>query len=127
MSTGLTTSDCTSIRTSVGPQGGTGREPTRIELAGPTASMKAAVVVVSPDRPGVNARPCPPPEHSTRMDVIAAQGLARLDTVGGSMGARIVLELARRGVGGGDTVALDPGGFWSSGERCFLSTSQSGS
>ena len=28
------------------------------------------------------------------------------------MGGRIVLELARRGVGG-DTVALDPGGFWS--------------
>ena len=27
------------------------------------------------------------------------------------MGGRIVLELARRGVGG-DTVALDPGGFW---------------
>ena len=28
------------------------------------------------------------------------------------MGGRIVLELARRGIGG-DTVALDPGGFWS--------------
>jgi pimeloyl-ACP methyl ester carboxylesterase len=28
------------------------------------------------------------------------------------MGGRMVLELARRGVGG-DTVSLDPGGFWS--------------
>lgn len=28
------------------------------------------------------------------------------------MGGRIALERARRGVGG-DTVALDPGGFWS--------------
>lgn len=33
-----------------------------------------------------------------------------------------MLELARRGVGG-DTVALDPGGFWSSGELRYLSIS----
>lgn len=55
-------------------------------------------------------------------DFIAAQGLAGVDTVGSSMGARIVLELARRGVGG-STVALSPGGFWSPGELRFLSTS----
>lgn len=41
--------------------------------------------------------------------------LAGVDLVGSSMGARMVLELARRGVGG-DVVALDPGGFWSPGE-----------
>ncbi|MEJ2871880.1 alpha/beta fold hydrolase [Actinomycetospora sp. OC33-EN08] len=46
---------------------------------------------------------------------IHEQGLDGVSTVGQSMGARIVLELARRGVGG-DTVALDPGGFWSDGE-----------
>ncbi|MEO5577219.1 MAG: alpha/beta hydrolase [Gaiellaceae bacterium] len=34
------------------------------------------------------------------------------DVVGSSMGARIVLELARRGATG-STVSLDPGGFWS--------------
>ena len=45
-------------------------------------------------------------------DFIREQGLDGVATAGQSMGARIVLELARRGVGG-DTVALDPGGFWS--------------
>ena len=33
-----------------------------------------------------------------------------------------MLELARRGVGG-DTVALDPGGFWSFGDQRYLSIS----
>ena len=55
-------------------------------------------------------------------DYIAAAGLAGIDTVGSSMGARIVLELARRGVGG-DTVALAPGGFWSPGELRFFGAS----
>lgn len=45
-------------------------------------------------------------------DFIHEQGLDGVATVGQSMGGRMVLELARRGVGG-DTVALDPGGFWS--------------
>ena len=40
-----------------------------------------------------------------------SRGSDKVSTVGQSMGGRIVLELARRGVGG-DTVALDPGGFW---------------
>ena len=44
-------------------------------------------------------------------DFIREQGLEGVSTAGQSMGGRIVLELARRGVGG-DTVALDPGGFW---------------
>ena len=46
------------------------------------------------------------------VDFIREQELDGVSTVGQSMGARMVLELARRGVGG-DTVALDPGGFWS--------------
>jgi pimeloyl-ACP methyl ester carboxylesterase len=44
------------------------------------------------------------------------EGLSGVDTVGSSMGARMVLELARRGVGG-RSVALDPGGFWSNAQR----------
>ncbi len=45
--------------------------------------------------------------------------LGAIDMVGSSMGARIVLELARRG-GVGNVVALDPGGFWQGWERTFF-------
>nr|WP_314443118.1 alpha/beta fold hydrolase [uncultured Sphingomonas sp.] len=44
--------------------------------------------------------------------------MAGVDMVGSSMGARIVLELARRGLAG-NVVALDPGGFWKGWERQF--------
>lgn len=50
---------------------------------------------------------------------IAQQGLGKIDLVGSSLGARIVLELARRG-GVGSVVALDPGGFWQGWERPFF-------
>ena len=53
-------------------------------------------------------------------DFIREQGLDGVSTAGQSMGGRIVLELARRGVGG-DTVALDPGGFWSDREVAVFS------
>ena len=53
-------------------------------------------------------------------DFIREQGLDGVATAGQSMGGRIVLELARRGVGG-DTVALDPGGFWSDRELAVFS------
>lgn len=43
---------------------------------------------------------------------IQHEDLADVDLVGSSMGARMVLEMARRGHGG-NVVALDPGGFWS--------------
>ena len=52
---------------------------------------------------------------------VAAQGLAGIDVVGSSLGARIALELARRG-GVGQVVALDPGGFWRGWERGFFRT-----
>ena len=52
---------------------------------------------------------------------IADNKLAGIDLVGSSMGARIVLELARRG-GVGNVVALDPGGFWRAWERTFFKT-----
>jgi pimeloyl-ACP methyl ester carboxylesterase len=50
---------------------------------------------------------------------IADNGLTGIDIVGSSMGARIVLELARRG-SVGNVVALDPGGFWRGWERTFF-------
>lgn len=53
-------------------------------------------------------------------DFIREQGLDGVATAGQSMGGRMVLELARRGLGG-DTVALDPGGFWSDRERQVFS------
>ncbi len=53
-------------------------------------------------------------------DFIDEQGLSGVSTAGQSMGGRIVLELARRGVGG-DTVALDPGGFWTDREQAIFS------
>jgi pimeloyl-ACP methyl ester carboxylesterase len=42
---------------------------------------------------------------------VQSQGLAAADLVGSSVGGRLVLELARRGIGR-HAVALDPGGFW---------------
>lgn len=42
--------------------------------------------------------------------------------VGSSMGARLVLELARRGVGG-NVVSLDPGGFWTDAQLKYFGTS----
>jgi pimeloyl-ACP methyl ester carboxylesterase len=53
-------------------------------------------------------------------------GLKGIDVVGSSMGARLALELARRG---GDmigaTIALDPGGFWEGWEKNFFYTTGS--
>jgi pimeloyl-ACP methyl ester carboxylesterase len=50
---------------------------------------------------------------------IADNALAGIDIVGSSLGARIALELARRG-NVGNVVALDPGGFWRGWERTFF-------
>ncbi|HEV2078571.1 MAG TPA: alpha/beta hydrolase [Allosphingosinicella sp.] len=52
---------------------------------------------------------------------LCSEGLADTDMVGSSMGARLVLEMARRGRCGA-SVALDPGGFWAGWERAYLST-----
>ncbi len=81
--------------------------------------------VIAVDLPGFGASPPLAGEVSiaTLCDAVAdfmtAQGLPDVDLVGSSMGARIVLELARRGLGGA-TVALDPGGFWTDGQRRFF-------
>ena len=52
-------------------------------------------------------------------DWLSDQGLVNVDMVGSSMGARLVLEMARRGRSGA-VVALDPGGFWQGWERTFF-------
>lgn len=44
-------------------------------------------------------------------DFVRTEGLGDVDIVGSSMGARMVVEMARRGHAG-TVVALDPGGFW---------------
>lgn len=52
---------------------------------------------------------------------LGSEDLAGIDMVGSSMGARVVLEMARRGRAGA-VVALDPGGFWQGWERKFFQT-----
>ena len=88
-------------------------------------SVERAVIAI--DLPGHGATPA---EHdSGTFDglvgsverYIADKGLDGIDVVGSSMGARIVLELARRGRVG-SVVALDPGGFWRGWERTFFKT-----
>lgn len=87
--------------------------------------LSARREVVAIDLPGHGDSPPLPGEVS--MDTLAEavtawldqQGLTGVDVAGNSMGARLVLELARRGVVGA-TVALDPGGFWKGWERGFF-------
>ena len=57
---------------------------------------------------------------------IVAQKLTGVAMVGSSMGARLVLELARRGATG-PIVALDPGGFWQGWERTLVRSTLSAS
>lgn len=84
-------------------------------------ALSAEREVVALDLPGFGASPAltGPVTIATLADAVTGfvneQGLGSADLVGSSMGARLVLELARRGVGG-TCVALDPGGFWSQGE-----------
>lgn len=54
-------------------------------------------------------------------DWLSTESLIGSDMVGSSMGARLVLEMARRGRTGA-VVALDPGGFWRGWERRFFRT-----
>ena len=54
--------------------------------------------------------------------VLDQEGLGSVDMVGSSLGGQLVLEMARRGRTGA-AVALDPGGFWSGGERGYVKAS----
>lgn len=84
--------------------------------------------VIAIDLPGFGATPPLPGDVSiaTLADAVTAflnaHELTGVDVVGSSMGARLVLELARRGVVGA-TVSLDPGGFWRGWERPFFMVS----
>ena len=79
--------------------------------------------VIAIDLPGFGGTPRLAGETSMRTlsdavtSFIDAQGLRGIDVVGSSMGARLVLELARRGGVVGSVVSLDPGGFWRGWER----------
>lgn len=84
--------------------------------------------VVAVDLPGHGASRVTP-EASTFggvanaiADFIHADDIVGVDCVGHSLGGRVALEMARRGLVGA-TIALAPGGFWSTGESLFLKVS----
>lgn len=91
-------------------------------------ALAAEREVIALDLPGFGDTPPLPGEVSiaTLADAVtaflSAHDLTGVDVVGSSMGARLVLELARRGVVGA-TVSLDPGGFWRGWERSFFALS----
>lgn len=74
--------------------------------------------VIAVDLPGHGQTPRLPGENSIATfadalsDFLARHDLLGIDAVGSSMGARLVLEMARRGGSLGAVVSLDPGGFW---------------
>ncbi|GAA4496177.1 alpha/beta fold hydrolase [Hymenobacter ginsengisoli] len=74
--------------------------------------------VIAVDLPGFGDTPplAGPVTISTLADALTdflrQHNLLGIDAVGSSMGARLVLELARRGGVLGAVVSLDPGGFW---------------
>ena len=90
--------------------------------------LAAAREVVTVDLPGHGTTP--PLAGTLTLDRLVDElrgfleqhGLTGADLVGSSMGARMVLELARQGVGR-NVVALDPGGFWTPAERAVFATS----
>ena len=80
-------------------------------------SLAAQREVIAIDLPGHGETPALPGENSiyTLVDAVIRwlddQHLTGIDCVGSSMGARLALELARRGALGA-VVSLNPGGFW---------------
>ena len=74
--------------------------------------------VIAVDLPGHGETPQLAGENSIATladavtDFLTQHDLLGIDAVGSSMGARLVLELARRGGVLGAVVSLDPGGFW---------------
>jgi pimeloyl-ACP methyl ester carboxylesterase len=86
----------------------------------PLAAQRAVVAI---DLPGFGKSPPLDGEISIRTlaDAVTLfleeHDLTGTDAVGSSMGARLVLELARRGGVVGAVVSLDPGGFWAGWER----------
>lgn len=87
------------------------------------ADLAAEREVIAVDLPGFGKTPPLSGETSIRTladtvaDFIQANHLTGIDIVGSSMGARLVLELARRGGIVGNVVSLNPGGFWQGWQR----------
>ena len=96
------------------------------ETVAPQLAAEREVVAV--DLPGFGASPAGTERPSITAlaealeDFLDEQDLDGVDVVGSSMGARLALELARRGRTG-TTVALDPGGFWTRREQRIFGTS----
>ena len=86
-------------------------------------ALAAQREVIAIDLPGFGQTPALDGEVSIRTladavtRLLQVHGLTGIDAVGSSMGARLVLELARRGGVLGAVVALDPGGFWRGWQR----------
>ena len=82
--------------------------------------------VIAIDLPGSGKTPPlqGPMSIATLADALTSflekNGLTGIDAVGSSMGARLVLELVRRGNVLGSVVALNPGGFWEGTQRHFF-------
>lgn len=94
--------------------------------------LSAKREVIAIDLPGHGQTPKLAGENSFYSLADALEGWLRennlvgVDCVGSSMGARLVLELARRGVLGA-VVSLDPGGFWEGWQVPFFYYSVAGS
>lgn len=92
----------------------------------PLAARRGVVAI---DLPGFGKSPPLAGEVSMRSvaDAVALflheHDLTGTDAVGCSMGARLVLELARRGEVLGSVVSLGPGGFWNRWERLAFQAS----
>lgn len=82
--------------------------------------------VIAIDLPGHGETPPLSGEMSIRTladaitDFLTAHHSIGIDAVGSSMGARLVLELARRGGVLRSVVSLNPGGFWQGWEREYF-------
>ena len=93
-------------------------------IATPLAGQRELILI---DLPGHGQSPVSPGSRTfaglaNELErFLTEQGLTGIDMVGSSMGARLVLEMARRGVAR-HVVSLDPGGFWQGWERTFFKT-----
>jgi pimeloyl-ACP methyl ester carboxylesterase len=88
----------------------------------PLAAHREVVAVDLPghgDSPNLDEAPTVAALADALATWLEVQGLRDADLVGSSLGARLVLELARRGLGR-HVVAFDPGGFWRGGELAYF-------
>ncbi len=95
---------------------------------GVAAELAKTNEIIAVDLPGHGASPVLPGSGTfggiadAIADFIRAERLEGVAAVGMSLGGRVALEMARRGLVGA-TVALAPGGFWNDKERRYLKAS----